>query len=381
MSNRLQPIQPPYIRDEAALSLPDGLQDYPLKIYGHKGNERLLKPILSLIPDNATSFLDLFAGTGVVAWAVKQRGTQVMMNDIRRFPCLRHRALVTNNRTILSKRDLDRLRRRKRNAQKDAREMYEHILGRRNAKFLDTWASNIPQLRSKLKREIAIFVPVVCLLKHMRYPVVHFSPTGDMTGNKDYCGIDLERDVIAFATDIMPNLLHDNGAANRSYNMDALDLVGRLSPDVTYVDSPYCTAAGDYEGNYAFFDDMVRIVQGKGREIRSRTDNKADLPPYNNFLTRQRALTGFASIFRRAHQVPLIILSYNTTSDVHPDEIADIAQAFGRDVEIQRISYRLPTVHKKSSGRLDRTEEVLLSCRRRGSVACLRRSHDEKMAA
>jgi adenine-specific DNA-methyltransferase len=195
----------------------------------------------------------------------------------------------------------------------------------------------------------------------MKYAAAHFSPVGHLTGYGHFWDVDLEAETCSFLRTQLPRIIHDNKKRNLAYNEDAIALVSRISCDVLYVDSPYSCRGGSYQECLAFFDDMVRVVSGKGNEIVNRFDGKADLPPFCDFVSRASALSGFAGMFRNAADIPIVIVSYNTTSKVAPEEIIDIARMYGRKVSIEYIPYPLPSPIK---GKCRWTKEVLIKCTR-----------------
>ena len=65
-------------------------------ILGHKGNEKLLTPILEQIPDSAKVLVEPFGGSGVISAAAKQLGLKVILNDIRRIEPARQTHIHTN---------------------------------------------------------------------------------------------------------------------------------------------------------------------------------------------------------------------------------------------------------------------------------------------
>jgi adenine-specific DNA-methyltransferase len=336
---------------------------YPRWMYGTK--LAILPRILALIPPDCRTFLDAFAGSGIVAYAVKRLGIKVITNDILRAQCLRHRVLVKNNTTILSDQDLATLLKRRgfrRGPYRHLCEYYERLFIQKDLEFIGTWASNIPALGSAEKQDMAVLSAIMALHRHQGFAKTNWTPHGMPTGNRDYLDCDLAGDVVEFARDTSPQLVYDNGKDNEAYSVDAVCLVSRVQCDVAYFDTPYVCAAGNYEADLGYFDDLYRILTGAWSGDDDPYDTKAELPPYTRFYTRPDALQGFIALFRAAEHIPVLILSYNTTSGILPKELRTLAANFGREVEEHRVSVRRPTV---VSGGDDDTDEVLLVCTRR----------------
>lgn len=339
---------------------PSALERYHTNFYGNK--KRLLANIASLIPSGTKTIADVFGGTGIVSWYLKHQDHKIIANDILRWPALRLRALVGNNGTTLSAEDVHMLCEPTDNKQGYLQNYYARSLGAENCGFLETWAANMPRLADPVKRDVAAYVCITCVSEQRKYAAVHFSPMGEISGHQCLWEADLEREVPAYALQVFPEFIRDNGEQNECHNMDAVELVSQLEADVLYLDPPYAssTSSADYEANYAFFDDLVVALSGNGMNIRDPFDSKADLPAYTYFGTPVSALTGFAQLFDRSRHIPCVILSYNTTSQITPETIMTIAGGYRKDISMQRIPHPRPTVIK---GHNTRTEEILMVCR------------------
>lgn len=347
---------------EAELIRPDALDEYRLNFYGNKKN--LLPKIAAAIPEETETIADIFSGTGIVSWYLKHQGYRMISNGIMRYPCIRMRALVENQDTALSVEEIEMLCQR--NDKTDDEENYFHryyrrTFGEENCRFLQTWASNMPKLTDPMKRDIAIYIPIVCISRYFSYAAIHWTTLGVPTGGKNLLNANLEKDVRKYALDIFPRFLFDNGQDNQVYNEDAVELVSKIDADVLYLDPPYAAKAGSqYEGNYSIFDDLVSILSGRGDSVVDPMDSKCELSPYTYFGTRKSALVGLAKMFERSSHIPTVIVSYNSTSSIDPEEIATLARMNGRDVEMRIFEdqYR-PTVSKDAKGK---TDEYLICC-------------------
>ena len=81
---------------------------YPTVNYiGNK--EKIVNWISSLIPDDATSFLDVFCGGCSVGYMAKERGLTVYANDILKINFYIAQALIENNDKIIDSKDIDRI--------------------------------------------------------------------------------------------------------------------------------------------------------------------------------------------------------------------------------------------------------------------------------
>lgn len=337
-------------------ALPTNIAAFPLRYFGHK--RKLLEHILPLIPPGTRTLVEPFGGTGLMSWVAKHRGIRVVLNDVLLTAHYRHSAFVANNGVFLSEDDLCHLTGLKPKSGV-FHDRYHGTLGDANAAFLDGMASRIPEMADPMKRTIATVIPSIVAMQNLKFNSYRFTSYGGFTGYQHLQRVDMEQEFLSFVHKRLPLLIHDNRQSNEAHQMDALDLLGRIEADCVYADPPYAGAkAAVYEPMYAAWDDWSRYLQGRGGEVRNSYDDKADLPPYTRFDRRRSAIVGFFSLFEAAQHIPTIILSYNTTSRISPDEIVHIAHSFHRKVTVQNIPYRLPIISK---GKSDYTEEVLIT--------------------
>ena len=339
------------------------LNQYVTGIYGHK--KSLLKNILSLLPEDCKSVGEPFGGTGIVTAAIKRTGRKVISNDQLRFAYLRILSLVVCNKPVLTDADLEMLATPNPIRDSYVKDNYDVFFGESNGMFLDSWGANIRQLDSVIKKQVAIFMAVVTVMQEIKSNrcTTNFSPTGTLTGNRHLREVNLRTATLKYAKEVYPTLLFDNGQENEVYRMDALELMSNVTCDAWYVDSPYCCPAAGYSQKLTLYEKLVMILCGEGHKIRKFRDTNAYLPASNKFIKPEESKNGFAEIFRRAEKVPLVLLSYNTTSEISPEAIASIAETYGRKVEIKRIPHPRPTTKAKSNTtRKTSTEEVILVC-------------------
>ena len=116
------------------------------------------------------SVLDLFSGSGIVSYMFKAQGKQVISNDYMHFSTTISKALVENNNTVLTERDIallcDGSTPRNDFVSNTFRGLY--FVDDDN-RFIDTIRANLPRLRSKAKRSLAMAALVrACLKKRPR---------------------------------------------------------------------------------------------------------------------------------------------------------------------------------------------------------------------
>lgn len=141
--------------------------DVPPKSFEHPrfpdtkymGSKRALLPFIlrHLLPLAPRRVLDAFAGSGCVAYALKERGIEVHTNDFLRFSYHTCHGAVANNSTLLTALDITRLLRHNRRAESFIQDTFgELYFDRTDNAFLDSLWANIQDIPSSLKRSLAL---------------------------------------------------------------------------------------------------------------------------------------------------------------------------------------------------------------------------------
>jgi hypothetical protein len=329
----------------------------------HRGHKRdHLDWLMGHVPGWVEHFGDGFGGTCIVGWHAKRRDLRVLINDVMAFSHLRARALIVNGRVRLHGQDVDVLDEPNRFRLRVAREWYGPAVGAANADWFDNLAANLHRLDDPVKRDVAACAAITCLMRRMNYPQVTFAHDRRFTGRRHLEGFDWGREFRRHALDEFPLLLHDNGMANEACRGDALEFVRSHRFDCLYLDPPFASAT-KYETDLAFYDKLCLILEGRHGLIDAPFNGPVPLPPHTCFSNRHRGLMGLNRLFRAAAHVPRIILSYNSTSGIHPDELArDGERIYGRLVAREERPAALSTVR---ADRPRHTRDVLLVFERR----------------
>lgn len=328
----------------------------------HRGQKREhLDWLMAHVPAWAEHFGDGFGGTGIVAWRAKTLGMRVSTNDVMAFAHLRARAIIVNCHARLNEGEVDRLCAPNPARQSVAERWYGASLGVSNAAWLDSLAANLLLLDDPVKRDLAAFAAIIAVMAKMNYPQVTFTQDRRFTGRRYLGGFDWEREFRRHALDVIPRLIHDNGKPNEAHRGDALEFVRSRAFDVLYLDPPFASAA-IYEHDLAWYDKLVLILEGRHRLIADPYNGPDDLSPHASYHRRNSGLMALDRLFGAA-RARRIILSYNTTSAIHPDEIArDGERIYGRLVAREERTARIPTVNPD---RPRHTSDVLLVFDRR----------------
>lgn len=324
--------------------------------YGHKKED--LDDITHLIPPGTKTFAEPFGGTGVVAWRAKELGLTVMTNDIMAFSHLRLKVFVENDEITLNEDDIRILMAPASGKAGRVEEWYGKALGRENAVFLDTLAANLLLLDGEMKRDVAVCLAVLCVMRHMVFSSVKFGIDNGFSGRRTIKGANLPVEFRRFALHEFPRLLRAGGKSCRVTRMDAITFTAGMTCDVLYADPPFPSPGGCYQSDLAFYDKLVHVLQGHPELVERPHHGPAALPPHSDFTKRNSALMALMMLFRGAKGIRRVILSFNSTSAVRPHEIIMAARDwYGGLAACEWMPSRLPTSGK---GRRRATANVLM---------------------
>ena len=337
-------INPKYAGKEAGDDGLPNLDGYPLNFNG--GKKRMLKEIAARIPDGVLTIADPFGGTGIVSHYCKHYGYRTLTGDVLRYTNLCHKVLLSNNDTVLSKDEVELLLRPNPNRSNHFAEHYRRALGEDVCDLLDSAIINISEMGNAVKRDLAVFLVVACIRKRIKPGQIHFTSKNVIAGVASDKFIGLDNAIRSYATEVFPKFVINRGTDCKVFREDAVSLIPKIQADLLYLDPPYSGTLGDYEASYAMLDDLIVALNGDADQIVNLCDSRCELEPYTYFGKREAALKGFYSLFEASQHIPHVLLSYNDTSSVGVDEIADIASLFRIVKKIDKIPMRLPKSQK-----------------------------------
>ncbi len=311
------------------------------------GKSRLAPAIFNLarqVAPTADSLTDLFAGSGALSYYFKQQGFAVTTNDLLFFSyAMSHGTLAINK--------LPQFRRLRALLGQDPRE----YLNSCQLPKLDTsqvirltYSPDSSPERRYLTRDNALRIDFARqqieawkregLVSSDEYfhllaaIVLGVPPVSNITGT--YGAFLKYWDKRALNPYTVAEVgVFDNGKKNRSYNLDALALLGRISGQVLYLDPPYNER--QYLPNYHVLETVARYdyptVTGVTGQRPVGTGKSA-------FCSKKTALGTLEEVVVAA-QFEHIILSYNNEGVVSTDELTEMLRAHAAPG-----SYRLTTI-------------------------------------
>lgn len=140
-----------------------------------------------------------------------------------------------------------------------------------------------------------------------------------------------------------------NGRNNRCFHMDGVELVGRISGDILYIDPPYNER--QYLPNYHVLETAARY---DFPEVRGVTAQRGYENEKSDFCIKSKAAPAFRQLIENAN-FKHIILSYSTDGLMSMSDIETIMKTYGKPdtFEIVRIPYR-----RYKSRNLTKTDEL-----------------------
>ncbi len=281
------------------------------------------------------SVLDLFSGSGVVSYMFKAHGKQVFSNDYMAFSTCFATALIENKQTILQDADIhllcDMSTPKDNFVSKTFKGLY---FGDNDNAFIDTVRANLPRLRNKMKRAVAMAALVRACMK--KRPRGIFTYTGHRydDGRRDI-RLSIEEH-FSLAVKLINGAVFDNKMNNKSFNCDAMDL--RQGADLIYIDPPYFSPLSDneYVRRYHFVEGLARNWQGVDMQWHTKTKKFKSYP--TPFASRVGAFEAFDRLFKRFKD-SIFIVSYSSNSLPTQDEMIRLLAKYKRHVEVIAIKH------------------------------------------
>lgn len=294
------------------------------------------------------SLLDAFGGTGAIAHQAKRYGIRTLYNDYLTFNHQIGKALIENDRVLLSDDDVDHLM--ERHSAYDypsfVANEYEGIYYTdEENRWLDMMHRNIQSLEDEYKRALAYAVLVQACLAKRPYNLFHRANldlrTRDVDrsfGNKTTWERSFEehfREKVGEFNDAV----FENGRDNRAFNRDIIAWDNPPMTDAVYIDPPYydrtkeSNGGTDYQFYYHFLEGFVQYDTW-----RDRIDREADTKPIDHdpspWTDADRVYDAFENVLDTFSD-RIIAISYNSAGLPRPAEIESMLQERKDNVEIE----------------------------------------------
>lgn len=326
---------------------------------------KFLPWIGKFIPENIKTVLDPFAGSQSVSFYFKQLGYKTITNDFLNFNNQIGISLIENKNVILSNSDISFLFSENKNPS-----YYNLMEGlflnlfftESECKMLDSFRSNVDFL-TPIKKAIALTVMNRSMTR--KVTMGHFAHTKALEYASNFERIKRNRSLIRPLKDIFlelikeyNNAVFDNGKNNKSYNMDAIELLKSLKKeniDLVYFDTPYCDSHADYQGFYHLLETYTNYW--KDKEFKNST-NRYYPKKYSGFDTKKDIISSFEHLFSEAEQIPYWLISYNDRSYPSENEMVNLITKY-KNVSVERKKYENGVGGK---GSVKGSNEILFVC-------------------
>jgi len=306
--------------------------------------------------------LDIFGGTGVVGYFLKQKGKQVYYNDYLKSNYYIGLALIENNTVKLSKQETEKI------LMKDPEYDYEYFIyytfkdiyyTDEENKWLDIVVQNVRRIDNVYKKAVAYYALFqACLVKrpfnlfHRRNLYLRFADVKRSFGNKTTWDRPFEEHLVDFINEIN-YLIYDNGKENKAYNLDVFEIEGDF--DLVYIDPPYTSSKGvsvDYLNFYHFLEGLADYENWRNK-INYRTINKRFYKNNNPWNDKHKIRRKFVELFEKFKD-SILVISYRSDGIPTIEQIISDVKLFKKRVNLYTFeNYK----YVLSNGR---TSEVLI---------------------
>ena len=332
---------------------------YPKVNYiGNK--DKIAEWICEKIPEDVETIFDAFSGGASVAYEAKNKGYQVILNDIMLINYHIAKALVENEDEILTTKDLDIIFSGKPFRGFMVNNYANVYYFPEECMELDLYAQNIKKLSSDYKKSLAYSILRRSMIRKMPYSRFTI-PWNKIVQLRDeeysYAKYGLKRAYhnLSFKYHFEKELKDYNNAIFKAkkckaYNEDIFDVIKKVDADLIYLDPPYTGTMNDYFKFYAPIDEL--IIQEK------------IVPFENNFVDKKAALNLFEKLFSKLDKYKYWMLSYNNSSSPTKEQLLHIFEQFDREAEVleYKLDYKITGKENKN-----KNVEYLFIAKKRGN--------------
>ncbi len=307
--------------------------------------------------------LDAFAGTGSLAYRLKQAGKQVTYNDLLRFNYHIGRALIENSDTLLPAHEIEWLLERQPDITYPSfiadtfSEIY--FTDEENA-WLDQTITNIRQLDDPYKAALAFFaLGQACIIKrpfnlfHRKNLYIRFGEVERSFGNKTTWDKPFENWFRVFIAEAN-QAVFDNGKKNYALNKDACTVPGEY--DLVYIDTPYISKRGggvDYLDFYHFlegltmYDEWPDHIDYSSKHLRFKRRQ-------NEWTNKKQIYAAFDRLFNQFRK-SILVVSYRSDGIPSETELVSLLMKYKKNVQVKHYGQYQYVLSKNS-----KSEELLL---------------------
>ncbi len=330
------------LRPEAIALFPVEANHHRFPATRYQGSKlKLLDWIWSSIENlHFDTALDLFGGTGCVAYLFKTKGKAVTFADYMRSNYIVGKALIENRSTLLLDGEISELFKKQPGIDYDnfiERTFHNIFFLPSEDRWLDIVVQNIRRLRNPYKKAIAFFALFQACIAKRPYNLFHranlYMRTSEVKrsfGNKATWDKSFEEHFRQAAGDANAAVF-DNGRVNRSLNQSSTQVSTKF--DLVYIDTPYMNNKGvsvDYLDFYHFLEGLSEYGRWPSR-ITTEYKHKPYKRRKSPWCDKNLIHKAFDYVFAR-FRGSILVVSYRDNGIPSPDEIVDLLKRYKKHV-------------------------------------------------
>ena len=308
---------------------------YPTINYiGNK--EKIVEWISSLLPSDAKSFFDVFAGGCSVAYMAKEKGLKVFANDILKINFYIAKALIENPKEMLNEEDVELIFQGEPFKGFMTENYANQYYFEEECMQLDLYRANIDKLGTDFKKSLALILMRRAMIRKMPYSrfTIRWDKVRQLRDEEfSYQHYKRRRHYHnqSFRFHFEDNLneyneaVFDNGQNNIAFNLDVFEALEHIKADIIYMDPPYAGTMNDYFGFYGLLDSYIT-----GSVIE---------PFDNNFIDKKTIIEQFDKLFGKLKNFRYWMLSYNSRSKPSKEELLQLLYKYSDNVVVHEMPY------------------------------------------
>jgi adenine-specific DNA-methyltransferase len=331
-------------------------------IIRYLGNKRkLLSHIKDSIQQTGVAegtFIDLFAGSGVVGKLAKSMGYRVIANDLEKYSEILNKNALSFNKKPVTDKEFDRINSLPTLSDGYMYMNYSPIGGRwfyteENAQIIDTVREYCESLSDDKK---------IAVISSLLYRAsIHSNTSGQFRAFHNGWGGSTKTNIKEItARIILTNPIYfDNGLENLVFCEDANTLAKNISGDIVYLDPPYNEHV--YGSFYHILNTITlwdRPVVGLVTEKKRKAGLRKDVIK-SQYNMQSQALASLDNLLLNI-KARFIILSYSDQGHVSSEEMKRLVNQYGKNTW-KEIPYRMYSSSKTRVSQNKRPHEYLIT--------------------
>lgn len=306
----------------------------PSRYMGSKN--KIIKELYGVFKDlKFDSALDLFSGSGSVAYLLKSMNKKVISNDFLSFSYNLSKSIVENSKYKLNSKDIKNLLIKPKKYDRFVQKKFKNIFfSDIENNFIDIVRHNIKKINNPYKKALAFAALIKACQKKQPRGIFTFKGKRYNDGRADLKKSFKQQFLEAIT--IFNEAVFSNNQKNLSLNKDFDKVKNKC--DLVYLDPPYYSRYSDneYVRRYHFIEGLVKNWQGV--EIQEKSIVKKFKKYPSMFDTKIGSYNAIEYLIKK-YSKQIIVLSYSSNSLPTLDEIKKIAKNNSRQIKIIKIDY------------------------------------------